>query len=105
MTELAGLALHDQVPEATITGWYLDLPQPGSWSACGACRYEDPAIFFPSRGGDVRAAVAVCARCPVQTECLEYALAAGWRLTGIWGGVTEPGRHRLRQQRRLQGEP
>jgi WhiB family redox-sensing transcriptional regulator len=64
-----------------------------SWTDRAACRDEDPELFFPiSATGPGRAqaaeATAVCARCPVRGECLEYALTTGQE-AGIWGGLTE----------------
>ena len=57
----------------------------------GACRSEDPELFFPIAAvgpvpAQVRSAKAVCARCPVQASCLSYALITGQ--DGIWGGTT-----------------
>ena len=37
----------------------------------------------------------VCARCPVASECLDYALDLGTKV-GIWGGLTERERRRVR---------
>lgn len=42
--------------------------------------------WFPERGDDVRPCKAVCARCTVADECLDFALANGERF-GIWAGV------------------
>jgi WhiB family redox-sensing transcriptional regulator len=44
-------------------------------------------------------AKAVCALCPVQAECLGFALATGQRF-GVWGGVSESELDRLRRARR-----
>lgn len=41
----------------------------------------------------------MCAGCVIREECLEYALAAGERF-GIWGGVSERERRRIRGRRR-----
>jgi WhiB family transcriptional regulator, redox-sensing transcriptional regulator len=62
-----------------------------SWMLRGACRGEDPELFFPiSSAGpslaQVSSAKAVCARCPVRVNCLTYALIV--RPEGIWGGTT-----------------
>lgn len=65
-----------------------------SWVTRAACRGADPAIFFPGPDDDAAEALAVCARCPVRQECLEYALEARERY-GIWGGTTERQRRRL----------
>jgi WhiB family redox-sensing transcriptional regulator len=74
------------------------------WMAWGICRDEPTETFFPLRGEDSRPAKAVCARCPVQTECLEHALAndqvAGCQLQGIWGGKSGRERRTILQGRR-----
>lgn len=54
---------------------------------------EDPELFFPvgSSGPalhDIAAAKRVCARCPVITECLRFALSSG-QTSGVWGGTCE----------------
>lgn len=55
----------------------------------------DPEIFFPGRGEPTRLALRTCWRCPVRADCLAYAMDAGERV-GVWGGLTERGRRRLR---------
>jgi WhiB family transcriptional regulator, redox-sensing transcriptional regulator len=72
------------------------------WWSLAACQSADPDLFFPISGsGPARAQVerakAVCAGCPVRSDCLRYALAAG-PLQGVWGGLTEEER-RLQRQR------
>lgn len=74
------------------------------WPARAACRDEDPELFFPvSEMGpgarQVARAKAVCASCPVRTECLAYALDAGLD-NGIFGGMTEQERRSLIRSRR-----
>ena len=54
------------------------------WHAEAACRGQDPAVFFPALGRSVEPAKALCAACPVQTECLEAGMAEAH---GIWGGL------------------
>lgn len=64
-----------------------------------ACYDADWQIFFPDNGEHGIAllpALALCARCPVQTSCLEYALERPM-LDGIWGGTTPKGRQRMRR--------
>ena len=69
---------------------------PPDWTRDAACRDVDPEIFFPERGHDARAAKAVCARCPVASECLAYALkdedAYHW---GVWGNSVPKERRKL----------
>jgi WhiB family transcriptional regulator, redox-sensing transcriptional regulator len=70
-----------------------------SWRLEGLCAETDPEAFFPEKGGSTRDAKRVCAGCPVRMECLEYALGNDERF-GIWGGLSERERRRVRLQRR-----
>jgi WhiB family redox-sensing transcriptional regulator len=70
------------------------------WWERAKCRGVDPDLFFPRRGDDTTQAVAVCKACPVQVECLEYALDNGERF-GIWGGTTGKDRRKMRRPRKL----
>lgn len=75
-----------------------------SWRDRAACKGSDPALFFPDRGDRYTAAraLAVCQRCPVRPECIEYNMAMPAHLAknGIWGGMTEEGRRTMRRARR-----
>ncbi|MCO1659213.1 WhiB family transcriptional regulator [Pseudonocardia sp. S2-4] len=73
------------------------------WRQWAECQDVDPDLFFPSSesglayDAQVAAAKAVCARCPVQAQCLAEALV---RLPyGIAGGLTEHERRRLAHRR------
>lgn len=46
-----------------------------TWRREAACRDLDTAVFFPLSDDDAGPAKAVCATCPVRTDCLELALA------------------------------
>ena len=74
-------------------------PQP--WEKHAACQRKPSVadLFFPIRGEDdkVRLAKSICAECPVQAECLAYALAHNIRY-GIWGGKSERERRVLRRR-------
>jgi len=59
----------------------------------------DPEVFFPQRGERAVHLKAICAGCPVRSQCLEYALVAGEK-HGIWGGASERERRRIRSDRR-----
>lgn len=68
-----------------------------SWKSDGLCTEADPELFFPDNPHDpVDEAKAVCARCPVQETCLDFALTHGIE-AGVWGGVTEVERRRMRR--------
>ena len=72
-----------------------------NWMAEGNCRNHPPATFFPSDGVGVDVARQICATCPVQAPCLEYALRN--RIDhGVWGGASERERRRIARRRRLQ---
>jgi WhiB family redox-sensing transcriptional regulator len=72
------------------------------WMRDGLCVTQDlpVEVFFPTRGQNVDMAKAICAPCPVRTECLEYALDGGEHF-GIWGGTSERERRRIRKRRGL----
>ena len=82
------------------------LPAPPLALEGGACKGEDPNLFFGPDAEFVSArqvreakAKAVCAGCPVRDACLAYALDTG-EAYGIWGGLSEDERRAiLRRQR------
>ena len=71
------------------------------WREHAACRSCNPDLFFPAgtTGAalhEIVAAKAVCAQCPVQSQCLRFALRTG-QAYGIWGGTTEDERVTMRR--------
>ena len=86
------------------------VPEEGTpaWQFRGACRGEDASLFFaPSyferrEEKDAREAKAkaICARCPVRIDCLDYALGIR-EPHGVWGGMNEQERRRLLREREL----
>jgi WhiB family transcriptional regulator, redox-sensing transcriptional regulator len=86
----------------------VEQPAPSPWTVLGTddgwrqdalCAETDPEAFFPEKGGSTREAKRVCSGCSVRAECLESALANDERF-GIWGGLSERERRRLRLMRR-----
>ena len=73
----------------------------GGWQARANCMGVDPDLFFPERGSSTREAKEVCRGCVVRVECLEFAISNGEKF-GIWGGMSERERRRVRRQRVLQ---
>lgn len=63
----------------------------------GLCSQSDPDAFFPERGQSAREAKRVCVACPVRIQCLEWALDNPEHF-GIWGGLTEKERLRIRRR-------
>jgi WhiB family redox-sensing transcriptional regulator len=81
------------------------LPGPNTdlwdWQLHGACRGLDSSLFFhpegergPSRSRREAEAKAVCAGCPVVTQCREHALAVR-EPYGVWGGLSESEREQM----------
>ncbi len=75
------------------------LPPPPDWRDKAACADDDvdPEIFFPTPGGDVFEPKKVCARCTVREQCLDFALANG-EDEGVWGGLSEKERQKLKRR-------
>jgi hypothetical protein len=57
-----------------------------TWDTSEAkCKEEDLRHFFGE--GSWRKAIKICETCPIQTECLNFAITYGI-IDGIWGGKT-----------------
>jgi WhiB family redox-sensing transcriptional regulator len=67
------------------------------WQDRALCAETDPEAFFPEKGGSTREAKRICSQCEVRSQCLEYALAHDERF-GIWGGLSERERRRLKRR-------
>jgi WhiB family transcriptional regulator, redox-sensing transcriptional regulator len=66
------------------------------WQERALCAQTDPEAFFPEKGGSTREAKRICMGCEVRDACLDYALAHDERF-GIWGGLSERERRRLKR--------
>ena len=72
------------------------------WRHHALCRDEDPELFFPiGTSGpallQVEQAKAVCQRCSVTSECLQWALDSG-QDAGVWGGMSEDERRLMKRR-------
>ncbi|HEC08900.1 MAG TPA: WhiB family transcriptional regulator [Acidimicrobiales bacterium] len=85
-------------PSGLTAGTEEDAPR--TWWDFANCLGVEPDLFFPERGASTREAKEVCRGCVVREDCLEYALTHGEKF-GIWGGMSERERRRLRRQRAL----
>lgn len=79
------------------------MSDPRDWQDGALCAQTDPELWFPGVGEPAIPAKRICAVCPVREACLDYALAAGPRIYGIWGGTTEKERRQLRTVPRPSG--
>ena len=90
------------MPDLMVMDWSF------GWQHEAACRGGDSAWFFApnyfekrsEKDGREAKAKAVCARCPVRPECLEYALRIR-EPHGVWGGMNEMERRALLRRRAL----
>ncbi|MEU2159899.1 WhiB family transcriptional regulator [Streptomyces chengbuensis] len=76
-----------------------------NWRLDATCLGEDPDLFFPIGIGNsgptllqTAEAKAVCRRCPVVEQCLDWAVERG-PVDGIWGGTTESERRAISRRR------
>jgi WhiB family redox-sensing transcriptional regulator len=74
----------------------------GDWRHRAACRDSPADLHFPiGETGpallQIEEAKAVCARCPVRSDCLDWALESGEDF-GVWGGLSEGERRSLRRR-------
>ncbi|HEY7430878.1 MAG TPA: WhiB family transcriptional regulator [Streptosporangiaceae bacterium] len=72
------------------------------WRSRGACLTADPDLFFPISSvglaaGQVSHAKAICGSCPVQPQCLSFALETN-QAHGVWGGTSAEDRVTIRRQ-------
>lgn len=98
MTTAPALAGRARTPAA------LELTRNYDWRDDSACRHEDPELHFPIGNTgpallQIEEAKAVCRRCPVVEECLNWALETKQE-SGVWGGLSEDERYALRGRTR-----
>jgi WhiB family redox-sensing transcriptional regulator len=80
-----------------------------AWWVDAACRGTDASYFFAPSYFERRAeklareavAKAICGRCPVRENCLEYALQTH-DPHGVWGGLNEMERRSVLRRRSLE---
>lgn len=79
-----------------------------NWMNHAACRGMYGLHFVEEKGKNAERqrtlALSVCARCPVHSQCRDYVLSSPHIELGIWGGLTERARTRMRVRRSLRCE-
>lgn len=102
--------LHTEPPPSTLADILAHaIP---AWTKDAACASTDPDGFFPEKGGTTRDHKRVCngdgtphrPPCPVRDDCLAYAIDNDERF-GIWGGLSERERRRIKPGPRRNGRP
>jgi WhiB family redox-sensing transcriptional regulator len=71
-----------------------------AWQDGANCKGANADLFFPERGASTRAAKGICRECQVREECLEFAITTSEKF-GIWGGLSERERRRIRRERQI----
>lgn len=79
-------------------GLALGIDDVRDWQKEALCRQTDPEVFFPEKGGSTREAKKICHGCEVRLKCLQYALDGDERF-GIWGGLSERERRKLKRRK------
>ncbi|VAW09029.1 hypothetical protein MNBD_ACTINO01-2354 [hydrothermal vent metagenome] len=64
------------------------------WAVFAACTGTPDVSFFPQSKAEERAAIAICAICPVREDCLDHAIVTKERF-GVWGGLNGKERRRV----------
>ena len=80
---------------AGLAAALLPLEGDTSWRGDGACRWYPTDWWFPVSEQASAVALDICETCPVLLECMDYGLAHP-SLHGVWGGLSENQRHRIR---------
>ena len=68
------------------------------WIRDALCHEYPHRLFFPEQGASTDQAKAVCGRCLVRVECLDYVLRdPDACANGVWAGTTPRERKRLKR--------
>lgn len=81
-----------------------------SWRDSAECRTHPPELWFASAGtaggrDELRLARAVCESCQVRNECLAWSLTTRPLVQGVWGGLDDDERLRMRHELRARRVP
>lgn len=86
-----------------LDAWYEREPEWMDDALCRVLRLPQSMFFAEDRKDEKHLpGIAVCLRCPVQEQCLDFALETRCK-EGIFGGKTSHQRDRLRRANRTLG--
>jgi WhiB family redox-sensing transcriptional regulator len=88
--------LHDPLGDAVVE--LLTLAARPAWHCQAACRGQPQELWYPERRGQSAAGREICAGCPVQAECGEWAIVHNEEF-GTWGAMDPTERKAVRRQR------
>ena len=83
--------------DAAGPSWFARMVEQArpKWHSDGLCHEYPEVDFFATRATDQDDAVAICGRCLVRDECLDFAVANGEQ--GVWGGTVDSERRVMRR--------
>ena len=93
------LSIAGQLPwegDALTVADVLTLLRRPPWHADGLCQEHPEVSWFPGRSESPEPAKALCRACLVRGECQTWAAGQGPALQGVWGGLSDNDRRRLR---------
>ena len=73
------------------------IPARPAWWANAACAPHPTAWWFPTQGQSAQHAKSICADCPELHTCHDWALEQGPWLQGIFAGLNQHDRTRIRR--------
>ncbi|MFE5842009.1 WhiB family transcriptional regulator [Streptomyces niveus] len=92
------------IPRTVRTSYnpFAVVPAGTDWRLAAVCCDEDPELFYPIGNTgpalvQIEEAKAVCRRCPVREQCLQWALENG-QDHGVWGGLSVDERRARRRR-------
>lgn len=88
----AAIAAGSWTPDRDVLRYQDD----DEWKASAGCAGLDGESMLPGRGDSLDACRALCNVCPVKADCAEAGLRERF---GVWGGLSERERRRIRRQR------
>lgn len=77
--------------------------EPHPFDGTQHCQDVDPELFFPNEEGvyeDLQRAKDICKGCPLNLNCLQYALKHP-ELEGVWGATTLKDRRLMRRRKHV----
>jgi len=77
-------------------GVLMPVDMNAEWRLHAVCKQHDLSKWFSDTWHEQREAVSICKTCPVQNDCLSFALKYDER--GIWGGKSERARRKLKMK-------
>jgi WhiB family redox-sensing transcriptional regulator len=84
----------DEPPVRSILARWRQLRP--AWMRDALCAEYPREWWFPERGASTEPAKAICAKCLVRAECLDYAMGNfEARTFGVWGGLSAAERRAL----------